>query len=191
MQSIYEAVTARIVNELEQGTAPWVKPWTSKEGSTDLPSNAATGRPYSGVNVLLLWGAAIEKGYAQGKWLTFRQAQTLGARVRKGERAKHIVFASQADAKKGNSAEEDRTYRFLKFHAVFNITQVDDLPVALYQVPEPRALPDALHEADRFITAIGATERGPIFRTGKLMLLYQLARSFHETYSPSYFSRRI
>ena len=111
------------------------------------------------MNVLLLWGAAIDKGYTLGKWLTFRQAQTLGAHVRKGERAEHIVFASQADAKKKNGAEEDRTYRFLKFHAVFNVAQVDDLPAALYQAPEPRALPDALHEADRFITAIGATVR--------------------------------
>ena len=159
MQSIYETVTAKIVAELEQGTAPWVKPWTGKGGSSDLPSNAATGRPYSGVNVLLLWGAAIEKGYTQGKWLTFRQAHTLGAHVRKGERAEHIVFASQAAAKEENSAEENRTYRFLKFHAVFNVTQVDDLPAAIYQVSEPRALPDSLHEADRFITAIGATVR--------------------------------
>ena len=158
MQSIYETVTAKIVTELEQGTAPWVKPWIGNGGSTDLPSNAATGRHYSGVNVLLLWGAAIEKGYAQGKWLTFRQAHALGAHVRKGEHAEHIVFASST-AKKGGGDEEERRYRFLKFHAVFNVAQVDELPANVYQVPEPRPLPEALEGADRFITALGARVR--------------------------------
>ena len=156
MQSIYESVTAKIVAELEEGTAPWVKPWTSKGGSTDLPRNAATGRQYSGVNVLLLWSAAIEKGYAQGKWLTFRQAQALGAHVRKGEHAEHIVFAGSAGAKADSDAE-DRRYRFLKFHAVFNVAQVDELPADVYQVPEPRPLAVALGYADEFIAALGAT----------------------------------
>ena len=47
----------------------------------------------------------------------------------------------------------DRAYRFLKFHAVFNVAQVDELPADVYQVPEPRPLPQALGDADQFITA--------------------------------------
>jgi len=61
MGNVYEMVTAKIVAELEQGTAPWVKPWKGS-GIADLPYNAATGRRYNGVNVLLLWGTTLENG---------------------------------------------------------------------------------------------------------------------------------
>ena len=109
MQSIYEASHRKDRRRARTGTAPWVKPWRGRGGSTDLPSNAATGRHYSGVNVLLLWSAAIEKGFAQGKWFTFRQAHALGAQVRKGEHAEHIVFASST-AKKGDGDEEEQRW---------------------------------------------------------------------------------
>ena len=36
-----------------------------------------------------------------------------------------------------------------------------------------------------------AYERGPIFWTGKLMLIYQLVRRVHETHTPPYFHGRI
>lgn len=62
---VYQIVTDRIIATLEQGTAPWRRPWrcvdTGDPGG--LPSNALTGRCYSGVNVLLLWLAAEEGGY--------------------------------------------------------------------------------------------------------------------------------
>ncbi|HIB1403092.1 TPA: ArdC-like ssDNA-binding domain-containing protein, partial [Salmonella enterica subsp. enterica serovar Muenchen] len=80
-------VTDRIIAALEQGTAPWRRPWrcvgTGDPGG--LPSNALTGRCYSGVNVLLLWLAAEEGGYTSDRWLTYRQAQEAGGQVRKRE----------------------------------------------------------------------------------------------------------
>lgn len=86
--SIYDEVTARICAELAEGRLPWVQPWTAKDlgtggtGSACLPGNAVTARPYSGINILLLWGAAQEGGYPSQGWLTFRQALAAGGCVR-------------------------------------------------------------------------------------------------------------
>ena len=83
---IYEAVTARIVAELEAGRVPWVQPWGSVNcAGVGLPRNALTGRNYSGINVLILWGSVIEHGFPVQGWLTFRQALGLGGNVRKRE----------------------------------------------------------------------------------------------------------
>ena len=94
-QSLHDAVTARIIAELEQGRFPWVQPWASSSGGTPLglPQNASTGRTYSGINILLLWSAAIEQGRPSQRWLTFKQALALGGNVRKGEKGTMVVYA--------------------------------------------------------------------------------------------------
>lgn len=78
--SLYDEVTARIVAELEAGRFPWIQPWSDAAASPGLPRNATTGRAYSGVNVLILWGAVIAGGYANQGWLTFRQALAAGGK---------------------------------------------------------------------------------------------------------------
>jgi hypothetical protein len=91
--SVYERVTEEIVRELEQGVAPWVKPWGGG-GSAGIPYNATSHRRYSGVNVLLLWGAGLCKGYRSNVWFTFKQARGLDGHVKKGEHGCHVVYAS-------------------------------------------------------------------------------------------------
>ena len=83
--SLYEEITSKIIAELEAGRLPWVQPWGSAGVSAPLgiPRNAATGRNYSGINVLILWGAVVQHGYAVQSWLTFPQAVGLGGNVRK------------------------------------------------------------------------------------------------------------
>jgi len=83
-RDLYSDVTARILAELESGAAPWIKPWSATPG-LNHPHNAATSRPYSGCNVVLLWMAAQRHGYSTPRYLTFKQAQELGGSVRKGE----------------------------------------------------------------------------------------------------------
>lgn len=62
--NLYDEVTAQIVGELEAGRVPWVQPWGRPGGTAPgLPRNALTARHYSGVNVLILWGAVIEHGF--------------------------------------------------------------------------------------------------------------------------------
>ena len=157
MSNVYEQVTARIIAELEQGTVPWVKPWKGS-GIADLPYNAATARRYNGVNVLLLWGTALEKGYRHAAWLTYLQAKTLGGQVKKGERATGIVYAGSS-VKETKTGEEEKR-RFLRFHSIFNVEQVDGLPERIAGITAPpRPIDDALAEADVFIGLLGANIR--------------------------------
>jgi antirestriction protein ArdC len=88
-RDIYQEVTDRIVEALESGVAPWVRPW---QVGADFPRNGATKRPYHGINVLLLWMTAQARGYRSQDWYTFNQAKREGGSVRKGERdAGHIL----------------------------------------------------------------------------------------------------
>ena len=90
----YTEVTTKIVKELEAGRFPWAQPWAARgEAATiaaGLPKNASTGRAYSGINILLLWGAAIENGFSGQVWLTFKQA------VRRESRMKGVTYGSMS-----------------------------------------------------------------------------------------------
>ncbi|WP_411024844.1 ArdC-like ssDNA-binding domain-containing protein, partial [Salmonella sp. s57610] len=81
---IYRLVTDRIIVALENGIPPWRRPWrNAQQGiNTLMPVNSLTGRDYSGVNVLLLWLAAEERGFTSDRWLTYNQAQEAGGQVR-------------------------------------------------------------------------------------------------------------
>ena len=93
--SLYQEITDRIIAELEQGRLPWVQPWSGVAAPLGLPKNAATRRPYSGINILILWTAIAERGFCSQNWLTFRQALKLGAHVKKGERGTTVVYADR------------------------------------------------------------------------------------------------
>ena len=95
--SLYTEITDKIIAELEAGRIPWVQPWGTAaiKAPLAMPRNAVTQRGYSGINVLILWGAVIEHGFSGQSWLTFRQALGLGGHVRKGERGTTVVYADR------------------------------------------------------------------------------------------------
>lgn len=164
--SLYAEITAGIVTQLEAGRVPWVQPWGTAGTASplDLPNNAATGRRYSGINVLILWGAVIEGGYATQSWLTFRQAKALGATVRKGERGTTVVYASRfipGDRSGVPAAQMDtpRGIPFLKRFTVFNAEQCDGVPEGLGVPVAPPALELILPQAERLIAATGVDFR--------------------------------
>ncbi len=130
--SLYDEVTARIVAELEAGRIPWVQPWGRAGTGPGLPRNALTARTYSGVNILILWGAVIADGYPSQCWLTFRQALEAGGSVRKGEHGTTVVYADRfipeaEKAKAAASGEDAKTIPFLKRFTLFNVAQCDGL----------------------------------------------------------------
>jgi antirestriction protein ArdC len=89
--SLYQEITDKIIVELEAGRVPWVQPWgTAAAKAFAMPKNAATQRQYSGINVLIIWDAVIERGFSTQNWLTFRQALGLGGHVRKGEHDRRL-----------------------------------------------------------------------------------------------------
>ncbi|MBL45540.1 MAG: antirestriction protein ArdC [Sphingomonadaceae bacterium] len=180
--SIYDEVTATIISQLEEGVFPWVRPWSKAKASLGLPRNAVTKRAYSGINILVLWGAVIEGGYPSQDWLTFRQAQAAGGCVRKGERGRTVFYADRFTPKdadngqgreQGESGEEVRSIPFLKRFTVFNAAQCDGIPEGL--VTEPAPLPEReLHRAaEDLIAATGAD-----FRIGGAQAYYSPSGDF-------------
>ncbi|MDP3737459.1 MAG: zincin-like metallopeptidase domain-containing protein [Hyphomonadaceae bacterium] len=187
-QSLYDSVTARIVAELEQGRFPWVQPWASS-GTTPLglPLNASTGRAYSGINILLLWAAAIEQGRPSQRWLTFKQALAMGGAVRKGEKGTMVVYADtfipKAEQEKANaSGEEACRVGFLKRFTVFHVQQCDGLPADPDAAPPP-GWSEVLPHVEAVIAATKAE-----FRIGGEMAFYSPSHDFIQVPSQeSYF----
>ena len=147
--TLYETVTNRIIAELEQGAAPWLKPWkTGGSNASLVPANAMTGRTYSGINIPILWDAADRQGFPTQSWLTFRQAQERGGRVQTGAKGTHVVFTKRLSVEKEEDEEgESRSTRsMLRAYTVFNVAQVTGLP---RELTEPEALPPPAVRLDR------------------------------------------
>ena len=136
---IYQAVTDKIIAQLEAGTAPWMKPWTNGATCLDLPKNAISGKYYRGVNTFLLEAPAGAIGNA---WMTFRQARDLGANVRKGEKGQMIVFFKTWTIGDVNATDgAEKTIPILRSFTLFHTSQIDRLPakylpVAALPLPE-------------------------------------------------------
>jgi antirestriction protein ArdC len=143
--SLYDEITTRIISELEAGRVPWVQPWgtAAAKAPLSMPKNGATRRSYSGINVLILWGAVIEHSFPAQGWVTFRQALGLGGNVRKGERGTTVVYADcfiPDDEKRRarETGDEAQPIPFLKRFTVFNLAQCEGLPDDLaVAVPPP------------------------------------------------------
>jgi antirestriction protein ArdC len=161
---IYQRVTAQIVASLEQGVRPWLKPWNAEHAAGRITRPLrGNGVPYQGINVLMLWGAAVERGYAAPIWMTFKQALELGGCVHKGEKGSQVVYAStfsrtETDGESGDESERD--IPFLKGYTVFNVEQIDGLPAHFNAPAEPRLDPvQRIAHVEQFFSATGATVR--------------------------------
>lgn len=142
---LYQQVTDKIIAAIKSDTLPWRKPWQTDKAKvysgSVMQQNASTGYHYSGVNVLLLWMAAVQRGYHSQRWLTYKQATAVGGHVRAGETATlAVVFkpwdkpVEDADGKpqcdeQGNPVTT--RIAMLKPLYLFNIAQCDNLPDAV------------------------------------------------------------
>ncbi len=134
---IYTRVTSRIVEELERGTRPWLKPWNAEHAAGRITRPLRhNGQKYSGINIITLWMSAEMSGFVSPFWLTFNQARELGAFVKKGEHGSPVVYASKFTKKDKTEAgdEIDQEIPFLKQYTVFNADQVEGLPGYFYEL---------------------------------------------------------
>lgn len=127
--NIYDAVNDRIISQLEAGIIPWKKEW-KVTGHSGLPVNFQTKKPYRGINILLLGCSP----FADSRWITYKQAQAIGAQVRRGEKGTPIVFWStfereQLDTSTGENPE--RKIPFLRQYTVFNVEQCNGITMDL------------------------------------------------------------
>lgn len=164
--NLYEEITSKIIAELEAGRLPWVQPWGSSAVTAPLamPKNAATGRRYSGINVLILWGAVVARGFSCQSWLTFRQALSLGGNVRKGERGTTVVYADRFvpdDERKRarETGDQAQAIPFLKRFTVFSTDQCEGLPEDLASAGAPVTEGLILPEVEALLRASGADLR--------------------------------
>jgi len=118
--NVYQMVTDRIIEQLEQGVVPWRKTW---QGS--VPINYVSRKPYRGVNTLLL-----QQG---GEYLTFLQCKQAGGHVKKGEHGSIIVFYKPIEVDKDKDTDDQKIIPFLKYSTVFHISQCEGITSKLTQ----------------------------------------------------------
>lgn len=152
-EEINEKITTAIIKALESGVKPWVKPW-----KTARPANAVTGKPYSGINVLLL---GIQP-YTDNRWITFAQAIDLCKKWKgEGECPKFLKPNQKTtmcvrwfqNVKKDNETEEVTSYGYLKTFLLFNIEQTNLVEMGLLSpfVPENVGEFQAIENAEKII----------------------------------------
>lgn len=143
----FQEITDKIIAKLEAGAGNWDMPWVHTHG---MPTNATTNRMYTGVNALSLWAS----GRTDPHWATYRQWQSIGAQVRKGERAELILVPMTSKRTETNDEGEDTVVARTHFRgaAVFNSAQVDG-----YEPPVERTVDETMlvHELDAIVNGSG------------------------------------
>ncbi|MEY9103804.1 antirestriction protein ArdC [Sinorhizobium fredii] len=159
MQNIkdtYQRITDAIIEQLEAGTKPWIRPWRGNSRGSLVPRRA-TGEAYRGINVLMLWLASELAGYEESTWITYRQAQDLGGQVRKGEKGALVVKYGTFSPKERED-DDERAIPYLKGYMVFNVEQIENLPERLYHPAEelPATTIPLLETVETFVRNTGA-----------------------------------
>jgi putative DNA primase/helicase len=162
-KAFHEQVAENLIAQLKQGSAPWQKPWQPGDPLLTLPNNPTTGKRYRGINALFL----MSQGRTDPRWLTYKQALSRDAQVRKGEKSTLVQYWKFTDEriKKDNSdspvldttgqpvKEQVRLERPRVFYAtVFNAEQIDNLPPLNIKAPDW----DPLDRAEQILQASNA-----------------------------------
>jgi len=161
---VYTRITDQIVEALESGVRPWMKPWDAEHAAGRITRPLRhNGIPYAGINVVMLWSSAVAQGFAAPIWMTFRQAKQLGGFVKKGEKGSLVVYANtitRTETDKETGEDEEREIPFMKGYSVFNVDQIEGLPEHFYAIAEPKIDPvERIEHAERFFAETGAEIR--------------------------------
>ncbi len=168
-----QEVTDRILEALEAGTKPWVRPWDpGKAGGPQAPLNPTTGRWYRGINVLILGMDLRAFTTADPRWMTYQQAGEAGWQVRKGEKSITIFFFKPLEVEDEGAENGTRTVPLMRSYAVFHASQVDGIPP--YVPPTIEEAPWQRPEAADIILR----NSGAIVRTGGDRAFYSPSADF-------------
>lgn len=122
-----------IIEQLENGTVPWRKPWNTK---LTAPRNGASGHYYQGLNFFVL----LSTDYTDQRWYTFNQAKKLGGNIKEGEKGTSIFFWSFFDTEDEN--QKPKSVPYVKLFTVFNHAQCEGLPEEEVKAPENKLASD-------------------------------------------------
>jgi antirestriction protein ArdC len=163
-----QEVTDNIVRMLENGVAPWQKPWDSKAAAVNMPMNPTSERAYRGGNALHLMATALQKGYQDPRWMTYKQAADHGWQVRRGEKGTQIEFwevkpdkdrgqdnsTNGSDAAQAGRSTRDAGSRLIhRVYTVFNAAQIDGIPAF---APWQHAAFEVAQSGERILAGSGA-----------------------------------
>lgn len=164
--NVYEQVTNRMIELLEQGVVPWKSPYLATVG---FPKNFATGKGYRGINIFLLGSLRYTSPY----FLTFIQAKELGGFVKKGERGgmviKYGTFTKETEGVPAQDATGEER-RYLKAYTVFNASQIDGIDFPKLE-PLPAFIPS--QQCDRAREIIAAMPQQPAIKEGMAIPCYR------------------
>ncbi|MBH4099527.1 DUF1738 domain-containing protein [Pseudomonas aeruginosa] len=121
----YQEVTDQIISAIEAGSEPWRCEW---DNTPRWPMNPVTGKPYHGINVMLL----LSQGYQESRWCSYKTAKAQGWQVRGGESGSKIYFYKRLTKETGELSAtgepEVRVFPLLRSYSVFNLAQMDGAP---------------------------------------------------------------
>lgn len=142
-KNIAQTITDNVIKSLESGVAPWVKPWHNR--GVDAPFNPVSKRYYNGINFIQLSMMPSSTDY----WVTYKQAQSVGAQVRKGSVGVPVIYFSPLEVK-DQVTDEVKKIPMLKTYTVFNADQVDGLELP---APAERNMNETIRSCEDFIQA--------------------------------------
>jgi len=170
-QDAYEKITNQIIAMLEEGTVPWRKPWNA---AGSAPTSLSTGKPYRGINVMILSMTALIEGYSSPFWGTYKQISERGGQINKGEKATHVTLWTKAESKTEKNANGDaKTFMFMRTFPVFSVDQADWTEGVKPEAGE-MIEHDPIAEAEAIAAAYLAD--GPSFSTGGDRAFYSPSR---------------
>lgn len=169
----YEFVTNKIIEAMEQGVNPWRMPWRidARKGSVDMPYWSRKGKGYSFLNCMLL----AMQGKSGGEFITLKQANAEGGKVKKGARSAVVVFWCLGYNRKGTDAQGNEITEHVQYHCpvlkqyrVFSVDDCEGLKVKPSEpaATEPENTPDPIEEGERLLTQYLTSEGAPKFSTG-------------------------
>ena len=168
--NVYEIITARIQEQLEQGVIPWSKPW---DATVHMPRNLSTKKAYRGVNVWLLIGREFESPW----WVSFKQCKALGGTVNKGEKGTPVVFWKWLEQEKTEDADPEgegtsgkARAPLLRYYTVFNVEQTT-IPAERIPVPERQA--SGFSPIERCESIVSGMPAPPVLRNGGTRAFYR------------------
>jgi antirestriction protein ArdC len=135
---LYQSVTNHIISAIENLSEDdqLIMPW-HRSGLSELPTNVASSNHYNGINILSLWVAAIERGFASNIWGTYRQWKKAGAQVLKGEKSTLVIFYKEYLAE--DESGKEQVQRFARASWAFNVAQVEG-----FELPTPEQASDPI-----------------------------------------------
>src|SRR5580693_5288141 len=170
LRDFRQEVTDSIVGMLERGVAPWQKPWEPGASSLGIPFNPTSERAYRGGNAIHLMATGLQRGYADSRWMTYKQASDNGWQVRRGEKGTQIEYWEVKDASdntrpsrpggagdgssaNGSNSDSEKSRLIHRVYTVFNAQQIERIPA---HAPAQHTTFEVVQAGEQILTNSGA-----------------------------------